>query len=63
MLVVELIIVLLAIFLGARLGGIGIGFAVRLQKHLENIWREISLISILPEQKQNHKSIRTLCGL
>lgn len=27
MLVVELIIVLLAIFLGARLGGIGIGFA------------------------------------
>ena len=26
--------------------------AVRLQKHLENIWREISLISILPEQKQ-----------
>ena len=37
--------------------------AVRLQKHLENIWREISLISILPEQKQNHKSIRTLCGL
>ena len=28
--------------------------AVRLQKHLENIWREISLISILLEQKQNH---------
>lgn len=27
MIVVELIIVLLAIFLGARLGGIGIGFA------------------------------------
>lgn len=27
MLAVELIIVLLAIFLGARLGGIGIGFA------------------------------------
>ncbi len=31
MLVVELIIVLLAIFLGARLGGIGIGFAALLQ--------------------------------
>lgn len=27
MLAVELVIVLLAIFLGARLGGIGIGFA------------------------------------
>lgn len=36
--------------------------AVRLQKHLENIWREISLISILPEQKPqiNQDAVRLM---
>ena len=37
--------------------------AVRLQKHLENIWREISLISILPEQKQNVRLMKQLYGI
>ena len=39
MLVVELIIVLLAIFLGARLGGIGIGFAGGLGAGSCRYWR------------------------
>ena len=41
MLVVELIIVLLAIFLGARLGGIGIGFAGGLGVLVLAIFQEI----------------------
>ena len=36
--------------------------AVRLQKLSAGIWQAISLIFTLPEQKQNHKSIRMLCG-
>ena len=35
---------------------------VRLRKHLESIWQEMSLTVFLPEQKQNHRLIRMLSG-